>query len=116
MRKFFSQNKSNFKIVLSVSTLALALNWANAASLSASSHQTLQIEEGRANPVALGPTIPRRVDENLRLADGPTLPPPVDENLRLADGPTLPPPVDENLRLADGPTLPPPLDENLRAS
>jgi hypothetical protein len=113
MRQFFSA-KSRFQIVLSILTLAFALNSANGTPLPASSQPYLQIENGLFNRMANGPTLPPPVDEDLRIANGPTLPPPVDEDLRIANGPTLAPPVDEDLRIANGPTLPPPVDEDLR--
>ena len=97
MRKFLAR-QSNFVIVFTVFALAFAWNLAHGAA-PAPSHP-LPFLEGPANPIALGPTMPPPVGEDLRIALGPTMPPPVGEDLRIALGPTMPPPVGEDFRLS----------------
>jgi hydrogenase/urease accessory protein HupE len=103
MRKFFS-NQSNSWIVFLVFTLAMAWNFAQGAMVPAAARQLvvlessnfgagflLQAKELAATSIALGPTMPPPIDEEVRVALGPTMPPPIDEEVRVASGPTMRP-------------------------
>jgi hypothetical protein len=114
LKKFFT-SKSNSWIVVPIFTLAVSCNLGQGAGLSASSHQYLRVVERQANRIALGPTFPPPVGQDLRIALGPTFPPPVGQDLRIALGPTFPPPVGQDLRIALGPTFPPPVGQDARA-